>query len=101
MYYTTGFCSCEIKELCALVAEIQSSIPLEDRREWPPILGLDSTSGCRLDVSAAEPRSASWPKPMECHSRRSAGPSRRSLPCSREHWHGSCPGGGAGARTAI
>ena len=28
MYYTTGFCSGEIKELCALVAEIQSSIPL-------------------------------------------------------------------------
>jgi len=26
MYYTTGFCSGEIKELCALVAEIQSSI---------------------------------------------------------------------------
>jgi hypothetical protein len=29
MYYTTGFCSGEIKELCALVAEIQSSIPPE------------------------------------------------------------------------
>lgn len=26
MYYTTGFCSGEIQELCALVAEIQSSI---------------------------------------------------------------------------
>ena len=32
MYYTTGFRSGEIKELCALVAQIQSSIPLEDRR---------------------------------------------------------------------
>ena len=40
MYYTTGFCAGEIQELCALVAEIQSSIPREDRREWPPILGL-------------------------------------------------------------
>ena len=43
MYYTTGFFSGEIKELCALVAEIQSSIPLADRREWPPILGLGSS----------------------------------------------------------
>lgn len=43
MYYTTGFCSGEIKELCALVAEIQSSIPLKDRREWPPILGLGNS----------------------------------------------------------
>ena len=40
MYYTTGFRPGEIEELCALVAEIRSSIPLEDRREWPPILGL-------------------------------------------------------------
>ena len=39
MYYTTGFRSGEIQELRALVAEIQSSIPVEDRREWPPILG--------------------------------------------------------------
>ena len=43
MYYTTGFCYGEIKELCALVAEIQSSIPLKDRREWPPILGLGNS----------------------------------------------------------
>ena len=43
MYYTTGFCSGEIKELCALVAEIQSSIPVKDRREWPPILGLGNS----------------------------------------------------------
>ena len=43
MYYTTGFCTGEIKELCALVAEIQSSIPLKDRREWPPILGLGNS----------------------------------------------------------
>jgi len=43
MYYTTGFCSGEIQELCALVAEIQSSIPVEDRREWPPILGLGNS----------------------------------------------------------
>ena len=43
MYYTTGFCSGEIQELCALVAEIQSSTPLEDRREWPPILGLGNS----------------------------------------------------------
>jgi hypothetical protein len=35
MYYTTGFRPDEIKELCGLVAEIQSSIPFEDRREWP------------------------------------------------------------------
>ena len=43
MYYTTGFCYGEIKKLCALVAEIQSSIPLKDRREWPPILGLGNS----------------------------------------------------------
>jgi len=43
MYYTTGFRSGEIQELCALVAEIQSSIPVEDRREWPPILGLGNS----------------------------------------------------------
>jgi hypothetical protein len=43
MYYTTGFCSGDSKELCALVAEIQSSIPVKDRREWPPILGLGNS----------------------------------------------------------
>jgi len=40
MYYTTGFSPREIEDLCALIAEIQSSMPEEDRREWPPILGL-------------------------------------------------------------
>ena len=43
MYYTTGFRFGEIKELCALVAEIQASIPVKDRREWPPILGLGNS----------------------------------------------------------
>jgi len=43
MYYTTGFCYGEIKKLCALVAEIQSSTSLKDRREWPPILGLGNS----------------------------------------------------------
>jgi hypothetical protein len=40
MYYTTGFSRREIEDLCALVADAQSSVPLADRREWPPILGL-------------------------------------------------------------
>ena len=43
MYYTTGFAHREIEALCALIAEIQQSIPLADRREWPPILGLDNS----------------------------------------------------------
>src|SRR6476661_4248715 len=43
MYYTTGFSRCEIEDLCALVAEIESSIPVENRRDWPPILGLGNS----------------------------------------------------------
>ena len=43
MYYTTGFSRCEIEDLCALVAEIQSSVPVADRRDWPPILGLGNS----------------------------------------------------------
>ena len=43
MYYTTGFSRREIEDLCALVADTQSSVPLADRREWPPILGLGSS----------------------------------------------------------
>jgi DDE superfamily endonuclease len=43
MYYTTGFSPREIEDLCALVAEIQSSTPEMDRREWPPILGLGNS----------------------------------------------------------
>lgn len=43
MYYTTGFSRREIEDLCKLVAECQLSIPLADRREWPPILGLSSS----------------------------------------------------------
>ena len=43
MYYTTGFSRREIEDLCALVAEAQSSVPLADRREWPPILGLGNS----------------------------------------------------------
>ena len=43
MYYTTGFAHREIEALCALIAEIQQSIPLADRREWPPILGLGNS----------------------------------------------------------
>lgn len=43
MYYTTGFSRREIEDLCALVADAQSSVPLADRREWPPILGLGSS----------------------------------------------------------
>jgi hypothetical protein len=41
MYYTTGFSRREIEDLCALVTEVQPSVPSADRREWPPrILGL-------------------------------------------------------------
>jgi hypothetical protein len=43
MYYTTGFSRREIEDLCALVADTQSSVPLAGRREWPPILGLGSS----------------------------------------------------------
>jgi hypothetical protein len=43
MYYTTGFHAREIEHLCDLVAEIQSSVPDKDRREWPPILGLGNS----------------------------------------------------------
>jgi hypothetical protein len=43
MYYTTGFHAREIEHLCDLVAEIQSSVPAKDRREWPPILGLGNS----------------------------------------------------------
>ena len=43
MYYTTGFSRCEIEDLCALVAEIESSVPVADRRDWPPILGLGNS----------------------------------------------------------
>ena len=43
MYYTTGFSRHEIEDLCALVADTQLSVPLPDRREWPPILGLGSS----------------------------------------------------------
>jgi len=43
MYYTTGFSRYEIEDLCALVAEVQSSAPPADRREWPPILGLGNS----------------------------------------------------------
>lgn len=43
MYYTTGFQAREIEHLCDLVTEIQSSVPTEDRREWPPILGLGNS----------------------------------------------------------
>ena len=43
MYYTTGFAHSEIEALCALIAEIQQSIPLTGRREWPPILGLGNS----------------------------------------------------------
>jgi DDE superfamily endonuclease/Helix-turn-helix of DDE superfamily endonuclease len=43
MYYTTGFSPCEIEDLCALVTEVQLSIPVADRREWPPILGLGNS----------------------------------------------------------
>ncbi len=43
MYHTTGFSPREIEDLCALVAEVQLSIPVADRREWPPILGLGNS----------------------------------------------------------
>ena len=43
MYYTTGFSRREIQDLCVLIAEIQSSIPEADRRDWPPILGLGNS----------------------------------------------------------
>ena len=43
MYYTTGFSRCEIEDLCALVAEIESSVLVADRRDWPPILGLGNS----------------------------------------------------------
>jgi hypothetical protein len=43
MYYTTGFARREIEDLCALVAEVQTSVPVADRREWPPILGLGNS----------------------------------------------------------
>ena len=43
MYYTTGFSHREIEDLCALVVEVQSSIPAIDRQEWPPILGLGNS----------------------------------------------------------
>ena len=43
MYYTTGFHAREIEHLCDLVAEVQSSVPVKDRREWPPILGLGNS----------------------------------------------------------
>jgi hypothetical protein len=43
MYYTTGFSRPEIEDLCALIAETQASIPLAERQEWPPILGLGNS----------------------------------------------------------
>src|SRR5690349_11513547 len=43
MYYTTGFSRHEIEELCALIADIQQSIPVADRDKWPPILGLGNS----------------------------------------------------------
>ena len=43
MYYTTGFSRYEIEDLCALVAKIQSSVPVDVRRDWPPILGLGNS----------------------------------------------------------
>ena len=43
MYYTTGFSHYEIQDLCALTAQIQSTIPLAERRDWPPILGLGNS----------------------------------------------------------
>ena len=36
MYYTTGFPRDEIMDLCAMI----NNIPVEDRKSWPPILGL-------------------------------------------------------------
>jgi len=43
MYYTTGFSRPEIQDLCTLTAQIQSTIPLAERRDWPPILGLGNS----------------------------------------------------------
>ena len=43
MYYTTGFSVREIEDLCALIAEAQSSESPADRRELPPILGLGNS----------------------------------------------------------
>ena len=43
MYYTTGFSRREIEDLCALIAEVQESVPVADRHEWPPILGLGNS----------------------------------------------------------
>ena len=43
MYYTTGFSGREIEDLCALIAETQSSVPVAIRREWPAILGLGNS----------------------------------------------------------
>jgi len=43
MYYTTGFSREEIEDLCALVAEFQSSTPAAERRDWPAILGLGNS----------------------------------------------------------
>jgi DDE superfamily endonuclease/Helix-turn-helix of DDE superfamily endonuclease len=43
MYYTTGFSHREIEDLCALIAEVQSSLLPADRRDWPPILGLGNS----------------------------------------------------------
>jgi Transposase DDE domain. len=48
MYYTTGFSRREIEELCALVADFQSSVAPADRREWPPILGLGNSVAITL-----------------------------------------------------
>jgi hypothetical protein len=43
MYYTTGFSRREIEDMCALIAEIQKSLPVADRREWPPVLALGNS----------------------------------------------------------
>jgi hypothetical protein len=43
MYYTTGLSHREIQDLCALTAQIQPTIPLAERRDWPPILGLGNS----------------------------------------------------------
>jgi hypothetical protein len=43
MYYTTGFARREIEDLCGLIADTASSVPVADRREWPPILGLGNS----------------------------------------------------------
>lgn len=41
MYYTTGFLRREIQELCVLVADVHASTVDVERRDWPPILGLN------------------------------------------------------------